>query len=1472
MSKKLRVYTAGALSFAFVLSQTAAPILSTLQAFVAPAVQAAHTQNQRIDTTPYTGATHYDALVTFHTDVFRPAGDGSNYQMAGIVYPPEWEAKWFDTPNYDCEETTQGHGNILCHPQGEVGPLTTENTGMPISIAFRVVGACGTTKEVATTVANGVVEVKHDHPKGSVQWIGNSPWVKTAFTFPPCPTGGGGSTPPVSGAYTCDAAGLKQAVADGKVRFDKVSDGNAFYTWNDTDCRFPITKGTFNILNTLSNQSLHHNAHDYIETGSQKVVWMVRPTTGCIWVQHDLVAGHQTLGQASMSLSAWENQVNFHTYGVSAYVWGGPCNAPASSAAASSVASSIAPVAQPSLTIQKSAPGGTFTPGSTITYTVTVTNVGQGEATDVYIDDPYVELSSMELVSHPNCSTWMSEGKTVLRCILGNLSANQSKSISLTFRIPTAHACNASGQTGNSVRNAAGTTGRSLNGTWLPPVWTPHVITQVTCPAASSFSSVTWSTGPISSSSSVAFSSVSWSGGPVSSSTSSYSVPASSSAGNTQTTLWIEKAVQESSTKPGQDLHYTLTVKNTGSIAAQNVYLDDFLHPHMFIAQLASQCSPGAGSVRCALGTLQPGQTVSKQLTLRTDVSHPCGNGAVARNSAAAVATNAANVPTPIIVTPVLCHASSVSSMSSSISSSVAPVPQCRDGKDNDYDGKVDASDPGCHYDGNPNNPGSYTPDDNDEWNAYSSSSSSVYSSMSSSISSSYPLPQCKDGYDNDGDYRIDAQDPGCHYDGNPNNPNSYTPYDNDERDVMSSSSSSTSFSSVPSSTDLSIYKAGPTGVIRGNSISYSLAVTNNGSVAAPNVVLTDPIPDSLQYLSHLSDSSCAQQGTTIVCQAGTVNPGQTKYVTLTFLIPHVQSCHQETVSNIAFVSSSIADGNPGNNHSAVVSTTVYCPHSSSSSSSSSSVMSSSSSSISSMSSTSSMSSASSVYLQQCRDNMDNDSDARIDIQDPGCHYDNNPNNPGSYIPYDDDERDTVMSSSSSSISSSSSSQGFADVSIIKTGPAQNMQYTPVSYAVQVTNNGNAVAHNVIVTDPIPSSFAFQPQLSDAACSLQGSNVLCSVGTLNPGQTKTIILAFKQDYVNVTCQQFSVQNVAIVNTSSQESNYNNNVSQPATTQMICGASSSSSSSSSSVSSSSSSSFSSFGCPACGSSSSSSYSSLSSSSVAPQSADLWIAKSGPATAYRGGVISYDIDVRNNGPLTAENVRVTDPIPDSLQFLPQYSDANCAQQGSTIICNGGSLGAGQQKRMTLSFLVPNQGTCALNIQNTASVASSVLDMTPGNNYSNTVSTVISCLGYPGGGGNQNASVNNNANTSVNNTINAGSSNTTVIQQNGNTSGQQNAGVNNSASTNVNNVINAGAANQTQVIQQSPSALPQVQQAAVTNTANTGVNNTVNAASQNQTGIWQQQQMPVPVVAKEPTGGFWNIFQMFTSGFGNMFARFF
>ena len=100
----------------------------------------------------------------------------------------------------------------------------------------------------------------------------------------------------------------------------------------------------------------------------------------------------------------------------------------------------------------------------------------------------------------------------------------------------------------------------------------------------------------------------------------------------------------------------------------------------------------------------------------------------------------------------------------------------CEDGVDNDGDGVIDAADPGCHTDGNPNNPASFDPNDPDEADAGTAGTGG-----SGDDGDDRGDTQCSDGRDNDGDGVIDEDDPGCHTDGNANNPDSYDPDDDSE-------------------------------------------------------------------------------------------------------------------------------------------------------------------------------------------------------------------------------------------------------------------------------------------------------------------------------------------------------------------------------------------------------------------------------------------------------------------------------------------------------------------------------------------------------------------------------------------------------------------------------------------------------------------------------------------------------------------
>jgi uncharacterized repeat protein (TIGR01451 family) len=135
---------------------------------------------------------------------------------------------------------------------------------------------------------------------------------------------------------------------------------------------------------------------------------------------------------------------------------------------------------------------------------------------------------------------------------------------------------------------------------------------------------------------------------------------------------------------------------------------------------------------------------------------------------------------------------------------------------------------------------------------------------------------------------------------------------------VSSSTGNNTSSATttVGPQTDLSLTKSGPTIATTGQNIVYTIVVTNGGGTDAPNVVVSDPTPAGLTFVSN--SGACA---TPFPCNLGTLLSNQSATITATFNIP--SSFSGSSVTNTATVSSSIGDPNNTNNTAAFTSTVV---------------------------------------------------------------------------------------------------------------------------------------------------------------------------------------------------------------------------------------------------------------------------------------------------------------------------------------------------------------------------------------------------------------------------------------------------------------------------------------------------------------------------------------------------------------------
>jgi uncharacterized repeat protein (TIGR01451 family) len=115
-------------------------------------------------------------------------------------------------------------------------------------------------------------------------------------------------------------------------------------------------------------------------------------------------------------------------------------------------------------------------------------------------------------------------------------------------------------------------------------------------------------------------------------------------------------------------------------------------------------------------------------------------------------------------------------------------------------------------------------------------------------------------------------------------------------------------------SADMAIVKtAAPSPTVAdGDTLAYTLTVTNSGPATATNVVVTDPLPTDVTYISvNTTAGTCSEAGGTVTCLLGTMaNAGNATVTILTL------AAAPGTAINTATVSADQTDPNPINNTS----------------------------------------------------------------------------------------------------------------------------------------------------------------------------------------------------------------------------------------------------------------------------------------------------------------------------------------------------------------------------------------------------------------------------------------------------------------------------------------------------------------------------------------------------------------------------
>ncbi|MFT4049207.1 MAG: isopeptide-forming domain-containing fimbrial protein [Solirubrobacterales bacterium] len=255
----------------------------------------------------------------------------------------------------------------------------------------------------------------------------------------------------------------------------------------------------------------------------------------------------------------------------------------------------------------------------------------------------------------------------------------------------------------------------------------------------------------------------------------------------------------------------------------------------------------------------------------------------------------------------------------------------------------------------------------------------------------------------------------------------------------------------------------------------------------------------------------------------------------------------------------------------------------------------------------------------------------------------------------------------------------MADLGVTKTGPATAASGSTIAYTVTVTNHGPDTAENAELTDTLPAGTMFVSAISvptGPTCgAVSGGAFSCDLGDMASGDefvfTVTINVGFGHSESTIT-------NLADVESDTTDTDPSNDHDEADT------------------------------------------------DIGPN-ADVAIVKSGPAYGAEGYPMTYTLAVVNNGPATAEDVEVTDPLPAGLTYQSYTASVgSCAESNGTVTCQLGDMDPGDTAQITVT-VVPDASVVGTTVHNVATATSPTPDPNTSNNTDD-ADTPIENHAYP------------------------------------------------------------------------------------------------------------------------------------------------
>jgi uncharacterized repeat protein (TIGR01451 family) len=246
-----------------------------------------------------------------------------------------------------------------------------------------------------------------------------------------------------------------------------------------------------------------------------------------------------------------------------------------------------------------------------------------------------------------------------------------------------------------------------------------------------------------------------------------------------------------------------------------------------------------------------------------------------------------------------------------------------------------------------------------------------------------------------------------------------------------------------------------------------------------------------------------------------------------------------------------------------------------------------------------------------------------------------------------------------------------ADLVMTKVGPGELMAGDIVRYMLTVTNNGPGEATDATITDVRADNLA--NAAGPRICTSAEHATTCSIGTLAPGESRTVVLTTRIDpatAATITGNCVTALSSAFDPDPSNAHSCAETIVERPTTD-------------------------------------------------PNDADLAIVKSGTATVRPGNAIRYTLNVVNHGPGAAHDTVVGDTIPDELSSVTV--PAGCGLHGRILSCRLGTLAAGTTRTFAVTGTLAANAAPGSVVENCATTYTVTTEKTVANNASCTHTSV-------------------------------------------------------------------------------------------------------------------------------------------------------